>query len=219
MLYFIFSQSREKMDRHSIVVGNDQQQRAALIISLFGTQQKHHSSSVRQFPNHFETGPKPSNIALIHPLISHSLHPPRQSPLEPAHRPLCIAHIPSSPKDTMYSCHRRGNHRKLKRTPCAGEIRRWRSSSSGKYQWGELADDDGANDLGLLPPPVVVGPDASGLRRMIDRVLLRRRGATRSRSPPPPAPAALVDQVSATPARFSPRSPPKSPPRPPTSPR
>lgn len=95
----------------------------------------------------------------------------------------------------MYSCHRRGNHRKLKRTPCAGEIRRWRSSSSGKYQWGELADDDGANDLGLLPPPVVVGPDASGLRRMIDRVLLRRRGATRSRSPPPPAPAALVDQV------------------------
>jgi len=36
-----------------------------------------------------------------------------------------------------------------------------------KYQWGELADDDGAGDLGLLlPPRVVVGPDAGGLRRV-----------------------------------------------------
>jgi len=40
-----------------------------------------------------------------------------------------------------------------------------------KYQWGELADDDGASDLGLvllLPPRVVVGPDAGGLRTVIE---------------------------------------------------
>ncbi|XP_066347028.1 eukaryotic translation initiation factor 3 subunit G-like [Miscanthus floridulus] len=40
-----------------------------------------------------------------------------------------------------------------------------------KYQWGELADDDGASDLGLLlllPPRVVVGPDAGGLRKVIE---------------------------------------------------
>jgi translation initiation factor 3 subunit G len=39
-----------------------------------------------------------------------------------------------------------------------------------KYQWGELADDDGASDLGLLllPPRVVVEPDAGGLRRVIE---------------------------------------------------
>ncbi|KAF8702489.1 hypothetical protein HU200_032868 [Digitaria exilis] len=36
-----------------------------------------------------------------------------------------------------------------------------------KFQWGELADDDGDLSL-LLPPRVVLGPDAGGLRKVIE---------------------------------------------------
>jgi len=37
-----------------------------------------------------------------------------------------------------------------------------------KFRWGELEDDDGGNLGPLLPPRVVLGPDAGGLRTVIE---------------------------------------------------
>ncbi|KAF8730156.1 hypothetical protein HU200_017128 [Digitaria exilis] len=62
-------------------------------------------------------------------------------------------------------------------------------------RWGDLLDDDdGELDLGvLLPPPVVVGPDAKGIKKVIEYHGSTAR-ATRSRSPPPRASARCAAQ-------------------------